>query len=185
MKNIFFKTLPVVAFSLAIVSCEPNAPVEKTTFLETKTITLEDTLSNGLKIEGDAHSGKYFSRTDSASIYGCGTIFNIPDSLLQYDIKIKFNGWVRIGDLSKDKKFAFSLEGSDGKSIVWEQIDFKKRITETNKWINVIDSVLIPGNMITKSNLIIKTFSYNPDGHSTLDCDDIELTFNKIEKKLE
>jgi hypothetical protein len=41
---------------------------------------------------------------------------------------------------------------------------------------------MFSGALIGKSGLIIKTYSFNPDGKSTLDCDDVELVFSIIEK---
>jgi hypothetical protein len=180
------KSLKFISASLLISStilytnCSPSGDSvqEKITFLEKHTLDMEDSTLVG----GDAHGGKYFSRADSANVYGKGMIFNIVDSLLQKDVRVKLNGWVRIGDLSTDKKFAFSLEDGSGKSLHWTQIDFRSHVSETNKWVNVKDSVTIPGNLINQGGMIIKTYSYNPDGKSTLDCDDIELSYNKVER---
>jgi len=170
---------------LIVTFCAPPKEMEKTTFLAKNVINLEDTTTTG-KIEGDAHGGKYFSRADSANIYGAGISFNVPDSLLQKDIRVKINVWVRIGDLGADKKYAFSLEEpGTGAVSNWQQVDFRSHVAEANKWINVTDSVTIPGNFVNKAGLIIKTYSFNPEGKSTLDCDDIELSFYKVEKVME
>ena len=75
-----------------------------------------------------------------------------------------------------------SLEDSLGNCLHWTCIDFKKHIKETNKWCQVSDSIMFSGALISKSGLLIKTYSFNPDGKSTLDCDDVELVFSIIEK---
>jgi hypothetical protein len=186
MKTTPFKLIAasfLMSSSLVFTYCStgPDAIPEKITFLEKNTLNLEDSATT-YKTEGDAHGGKYFSRADSANIYGAGMVFNIPDSVLQKNIRIKFNGWVRLGDLSSDKKYAFSLEDGAGNMLNWQQIDFRNHIAEPNKWINITDSVTIPGNLINKQGLIVKTYSYNPDGKSQLDCDDIELSFYKVEQ---
>lgn len=185
MKITKLKVVVIALGALAFMfSCAPPKEVEKTTFISKSTIDLEDTLTIN-KTEGDAHGGKYFSRTDSSNIYGAGMIYNIPDSLQQKDIRVKINAWVRIGNLSTDKKYAFSLEDGAGNSLNWSQVDFRSHVAETNKWINVIDSVTVPGNFINKPGMVIKMYSFNPDGKSNLDCDDIELSFYKLEKVVE
>lgn len=183
MKKTNFKLVAaavILNLILILNACSPAKDVEKLTFLQKQTINLEDSATIN-KIEGDAHGGKYFSRADSSNIYGCGMIFNIPDSLMHSEIKVKINAWVRIGDLSTDKKYAFSLEDGVGNNLVWAQVDLRSHVAETNKWINVIDSVTFPGNLITNPGAIIKTYSYNPDGKSHLDCDDVELSFYKTQ----
>jgi hypothetical protein len=185
MKITKLKVVVVAIGALAFMfSCAPPKEVEKTTFISKLMIDLEDS-TFAFKTEGDAHGGKYFSRADSANVYGASMIYNIPDSLQQKDIRVKINAWVRIGNLSSDKKYAFSLEDGAGNSLNWSQVDFRSHVAETNKWINVIDSVTVPGNFINKPGMIIKTYSFNPDGKSNLDCDDIELSFYKLEKVIE
>jgi hypothetical protein len=184
ISKIKFATLIVLSVTIVLMSrCAPPKSEDKITFIEKRNIDLEDTLPNGKKIEGDAHGGKYFSRADSASIYGCGTIFKIQDSLLKKDLRVKMNAWFRVGNLQKDKKYAISLEDVNGQVINWSQIDLKSYVSEPNKWVNVIDSVTISGNLINNSGLLIKTYSFNPEAHSTLDADDVELSLYKVEKK--
>ena len=179
-RNLAYRFLVVLSVILA-VSCSNNErkTEEKSILVYTHSTNFEDTT---IKVEtkGDAHSGNFFSRADSANIYGSGFIFNVHDSLLQADVKIKFEGWVRVGDLSHNKEFALSLEDGNGHILKWEKIDFRSHIAETNKWIQVVDSVTFPANIINRNGLIIKSYSFNPDGKSTLDCDDVELLYYNI-----
>ncbi|MBI3519212.1 MAG: hypothetical protein HY062_07620 [Bacteroidetes bacterium] len=169
---------------LMMFSCSPPKEVEQATFLSKKTMDLEDSLTK-YKTEGDAHGGKYFTRADSANVYGQECTFNIPDSVQQKDLRVKVNVWARIGNLSSEKKYAFSLEDEAHNVLHWTQFDFRTHVSETNKWVNVIDSVTIPGNFVNKPGMIIKTYAFNPDGKSTLDCDDVEMSLYKIDKVLE
>lgn len=178
IKLIKFTTLLYCA--CVIFSCtKPES--EKVIILSKTFHGLEDT-SILNKTKGDAHAGNYFSRADSTNFYGVGTIYTIPDSLLNKDLYVKLNAWARIGDLSFDKKYAMSLEDSLGNCLHWTCIDLKKHIKETNKWCQVSDSIMFSSALIGKSGLLIKTYSFNPDGKSTLDCDDVELVFSIIEK---
>lgn len=175
VKNVF-----VFFLAFLLVSCDPPRN-EKITFLEKTYINLEAP-TGANRTEGDAHSGNYFSRADSANIYGIGMTYNIPDSLIEKTIRIKINTWVRVGDIVSDKKYAFSLEDGKGNCMDWVQVDFKEHIKEPNKWVNVIDSILFPGVLIDMPGMIIKMYSYNSSAKSTLDCDDLELSLYKIEK---
>lgn len=168
-----------------VSSCSQPKEVEKLTFLSKIVITNEDTTDGSQKFEGEAHSGKYFSHTDSLGKYGSTAVYKVPDSLMQTDIKVKVNMWVRQGDFNDKNQFAVSLEAPDNNIIQWSQIVMQPHITETHKWINVIDSVTIAGDLINKSGLIIKMFPFNPTGNSFMDVDDIELTIFKSEKTIE
>lgn len=174
----------VLTSGLLFTFCSPPKEIEKLTFLSKRSIDLEDSLTK-YKIEGDAHGGKYFSRADSSNVYGQESVYNIPDSLQQKDIRVKLSSWVRIGDLSTDKKYGFSLEDGANNVINWFQVDFRSHVSETNKWINVMDSITIPGNLINKPGMIVKMYPFNPDGKSHLDCDDIEMSFYKVDKIVE
>lgn len=179
------KQVLVVSIGLLFTYCAPPKEIEKATFLEKVTINNEDTITNITKKEGDAHGGKYYSQADSVNQYSSGNIFNINDSLSQKDLRVKLNAWVRLGDLNHDQKYAISLEDGKGKMLNWAEVNFRSHVSEANKWVNVIDSVTIPGNLINMSGMILKTFSFNPERKSFLDCDDVELSFYKVEKVTE
>ena len=87
MKTTPFKfiatSLLLISSSLLFTHCASSGDTiqEKITFIEKHAIDLEDSTMK-FKTEGEAHGGKYFSRADSANVYGVGMIFNIPDSML-------------------------------------------------------------------------------------------------------
>lgn len=171
-----------IGATVYFVSCAPSQEVEKLTFLQKIQITNEDTTDGSQKFQGDAHGGKYFSHTDSISgQYGSGTNFVIPDSLLKKTLRVKVNVWVKQGDFNEKNQFAVSLEDNEG-AVLWQAISFKNHITEINKWINVNDSITIPGDLINKSGLLIKMFPYNPETTSYLDVDDEEVSIYKVDK---
>ena len=185
MKTKAFKFISFGAIlfaGIAFTSCSTPEEIEEATLISKMTINNEDTTDGYQKYTGDAHGGKYYSHTDSAAMYGCGTVFNIPDSLVQKTVRVKVNMWVKQGDTNPKNQFAVSLE-APGTIIKWSQIDTQKHITEMNKWVNVIDSVTIPGDMINKSGLILKMFALNPDGTSYMDVDDVDISVYKIETK--
>lgn len=175
------KIILVFLFVQLIVCCDPPRN-EKITFLTKEFIDLEKPTGANRTL-GDAHSGSFFSRADSTNIYGVGMVYNISDSLIEKTIRVKINTWVRVGDVVSDKKYAFSLEDGKGNCMDWVQVDFRDYVDEPNEWVNVVDSVLFPGVLIDMPGMIIKMYSYNSSAKSTLDCDDVELSFYKVEKK--
>lgn len=175
----------VVSVGFVFTFCAPPVEVEKSNLLEKVVLNAEDTTAHPSKREGDAHSGKSFWRVDSNGVYGLVYIYQINDTLLQEDLKVKVNTWVRMADLNHDQKYAISLEDGKGATLNWSEINFRSHVGEVNKWVNVIDSVIIPANMINMSGMILKTFTYNPDAKSFLDCDDTELSFYNLEKVME
>jgi hypothetical protein len=185
IKPIKFSSLAAIAFiTISVVSCSPPEEVEQATLISKMTVSNEDTTDGLPKTAGDAHGGKYFSHTDNANMYGCGTVYNLPDSLVQKTIRVKVNMWVRQGDSNPKNQFAVSLEAPDKTIIKWSEIDTQKHVAEMNKWVNVIDSVTIPGDMINKAGLILKMFAYNPEGTSYMDVDDVDISVYKVEKKI-
>lgn len=181
--NLFdvIKIILVIFFAVLGASCDRTRN-EKITFLAQEFIDLEKS-TGANRTKGDAHSGSFFSRADSTNIYGVGMVYNIPDSLIEKTIRVKINTWVRVGDVVSDKKYAFSLEDGKGNCMDWVQVDFRDFVDEPNEWVNVVDSVLFPGVLIDMSGMIIKMYSYNSSAKSTLDCDDLELSLYKVEKK--
>ena len=188
MRKDYFKQasqILVLSTGLLFTFCAPPKEVEKLTLLEKTFLDGEDTIKESTKIEGDAHGGKFYTKADSANPYANGFLFNINDSLIQKDIRIKINTWVRLGDLHHDQKYGFTLEDGKGKALNWAEINFISHVSETNKWVNVIDSVTIPGNLINMSGMIMKAFTFNPEAKSFLDCDDTELLYYSVEKVVE
>lgn len=184
MKKNFLKLtskILILSSSVLFVFCGGPQQVEKVTMLNKVTINAEDTLPSPIKKEGDAHGGKYYWKIDSANVYGINYAYNIPDSVHNKNLRVKLDSWVRMTDLSHDQKYALSLEDGNGKVLKWSEVNFRNFVTEINKWVHVVDSIVVPGNFINTPGLIIKTYSYNPDAKATLDCDDVELTFSSIE----
>lgn len=184
-KSFFFGLISAVfASSLLFTSCSEPKEVEKITFLEKRIYTAEDsTIDLYLREKGDAHGGSYFSRTDSARTYGIGTMYFINDTTLNKDLRVKVNMWVRSNVAAPTCSYAVALHEGD-KVIGWYEIKMDKHIGEPNKWVNVIDSVTIPGNLISKPGLIVKTFSFNTFKNIVFDGDDLELSFSNVKKEM-
>lgn len=168
--------------SLFFFSCSEMQEVEKVTMLESKTADLEDTANfQPTRQSGEAHSGKFFSRTDSVNHYGASHVFPLHDSLIQSDIRIYVNVWMRSADLGQRHSFAVALH--DGDNVLnWTEFMVDKYNAQPNQWVNIKDSVTFMGNTISKPGMQIKAFPYNNNGKAILDADDIEVTLKKVDK---
>ncbi|MES2761456.1 MAG: hypothetical protein V4677_04585 [Bacteroidota bacterium] len=181
-KTLFSTCGALVFAAVAFVSCSTTQETEILTLIDKIQVTNEDTTDGSQKFVGDAHGGKYFSHTDSASgQYGTCTVYNIHDSLMQKGIRVKINMWVKQGAFSESNQFAVSLQDNEG-IIKWEAIALKNHLGEDNKWINVIDSISFPQELVNKNGLYLKMFLFNPDLKSYLDVDDEEISIYKVDK---
>jgi hypothetical protein len=186
-KKVFaFSVLPALLMGCFLFSsCSEPKEVEKITFLEKRNYTAEDSVIDLYPREkGEAHGGSYFSRTDSSRNYGIGTTFAINDSCINKDLRVKFNVWVRSNQAAPQAVYAIALHDGD-KVTSWHEVKFDKYIKETNKWLNITDSITIPANAINKPGLIIKTFTFNTQKQLIVDSDDLELTFSNVRKEIE
>lgn len=175
----------VFACNLVFTSCSEPKEVEKVTFLEKRVFTAEDSVIDlYARTKGDAHSGSYFSRTDSTNQYGIGTTFTLADSCVNKDIRIKINLWARSSKASPDCVYALGLY--DGTNLIsWNEIKLNKHIVAENKWVNVIDSLTIPGAQVTKGGMVITAFTFNTQKQIVLDSDDLEISLMSVSKELE
>lgn len=183
IKTLKLGSFAAIAFVAAsVVSCSPPEEVEQATLISKMTVSNEDTTSTEPRTAGDAHGGKYFTHTDKENPYGSGIVYSVPDSLIQKDVRIKVNMWVRQGDTNPKNQFALALQAGND-MVLWSEIRTQKYVTEVNKWTNINDSVTIPGNVMNKAGLIIKMFPFNAEGTSYMDVDDVDISVYKVEKK--
>jgi hypothetical protein len=174
----------VFACNLVFTSCSEPKEVEKVTFLEKRVFTAEDSIIDLYpRMKGEAHGGTYFSRTDSTNQYGIGTVYNVNDTTLNKDLRIKINFWARANKSNPDCLYILSLQEGD-KIISWNEVKIIDKVTEANKWININDSITIPGNLINKPGLIVKAYTFNTKKDVSLDGDDLELVFSNVKKEL-
>lgn len=178
----------VFVSNFVFTSCSEPKEVEKVTFLEKRVFTGEDSLIDTYpRTKGEAHSGNYFSRTDSVYQYGMGTFIQVNDTNINKDHRINVNFWARTNVV--DKRFSVAIALHDGDNVVfWQEVEASNYVKEPNKWINIIDSVTVPANLINKPGLILKTFAFNKNNQAktiVYDCDDLEVTYKTVTKVLE
>jgi hypothetical protein len=175
----------VLFVGFLISSCSEPKEVEIITFLEKRNYTAEDSVIDLYPREkGEAHGGNFFSRTDSSRNYGIGTTYAVNDTCINKDLRVKFNIWLRSNQSAPQAVYAIALHDGD-KVVSWNEVKFDKYIKETNKWLNVSDSITIPASAINKPGLIVKTFTFNTQKQLIVDSDDLELTFSNVRKEIE
>jgi hypothetical protein len=181
-KSILFAAIAVMGIS--VISCSSPTEVEKTTLIHKISISNEDTTDGSQKYTVDPHSGKFCAHTDSLEHYGSGVVFTIPDSLIQKSIRVKVNTWIKQSASSPKNQYAVSLEAPDRTIIQWNGIVTDRHVSEFNKWVNLNDSITIPADLINKSGLNLRMFPYNPEGKTSMDIDDTEISIYKVEKEM-
>lgn len=174
----------VFACNLVFTSCSEPKEVEKITFLEKRVYTGEDsTIDLYYRLKGEAHGGAYFSRADSVYQYGIGSTYNINDTTVNKDLRVKLNFWAKANLAAPNCVYAVALHDGD-KVVLWNQIKMDKYIVEPNKWVNVMDSVTISGALINKPGLTVRFFTFNTDKNVVFDGDDLEVTFMNVKKEI-
>ena len=118
--------------------------------LENDTLTVEKT-----RRLNNAHSGKYYSSTDSISKYGVGFCKTIPDSLLGHNLSVYVSVWVRENLLPVEGEIGVSLNVGD-QVIDWKSIKQKDIAYKQGEWIQIKDSLFYPSKLISKKKLVLK-----------------------------
>ncbi len=180
-KIIFFGAI----FSSLILlnSCDDQPDItEKSVVIATLSANAEDTLiDKASRFEGEAHGGKFVYRTDSAVEYAVPFIYELNDSLINSDLRVIVNFWARAKTPLKGDGFAMSFQDKEN-IILWSNFDPIVYGAKPNEWINVIDSINITGNMVSKSGLLFRCFAYNPNKKTIMDFDDVSITIKKTVK---
>lgn len=124
----------------------------------------------------DAHSGKIFSRADSAVNFGFGYSYNLPDSLIGKNLFIQMDSWVRTGDISNYCELVISARSGDS-LMLWQGSGVRELIRSPNEWTNIKALVSLPGTMTSKKNFCVVILAHNIDAKSYFDVDDVNITF--------
>lgn len=179
--KLFFGTILISAAFLTSCSDEPEE-IEKTTTIATISANAEDSLiTPDGRFHGGAHSGQYIYRTDSAYQYAATMRYDINDSLINSSLRVIINFWAKADNPIKGDGIAISFQ-DDEQSYIWANIDPIAFGAKPNEWLNIIDSVTIPSDKVSKKGLFFKFFAYNPNKKAIMDIDDINIKIKKVEK---
>lgn len=173
----------IVLFVSLLSSCSEEAPRQK--FKHVETIDLDRSFINlQTIIEGDAHTGKKFSRADVGNNFGLGYSYLIPDTLKGKDLLVTINAWVRTGDLGNNCDVILSSTSNDS-ILLWTGCSIKDFLRNPNEWTTITKSVVVPAAVTSKNNAYINVIGHNIDAKSFLDIDDLVIEYKEIESEKE
>lgn len=172
MKNLFV----LLATIMFLISCEEEVSPPKYKYIQN--LDLDHGLLNYQSyINGDdAHSGRFFSRADSAINFGFFYSYIIPDSLIGKNLFVNVDAWVRNGDLSNQCEFIVSAKSKDS-LLLWQSCDVRQTIKAANEWVNIKKIVSLPSSMTSLPNFRVDLLAHNIDAKSYFDVDDVNITF--------
>jgi len=121
-----------------------------------------------------AHSGLYFSQTDSIKPYGLGIEQSFPDDLIRKNTMVRISGYVKSSAKNNRAMFVVTLINDD-ETLLWKGIPLAPVFKEENTWYHFSDSVLIPANLTVESK--IKAYLWNQDKTAVTGIDDLRFEF--------
>lgn len=171
------KLLTLAIISLFLIGCEDEEAVQSK-FKHTQNLDFDHGLLNyqSYRDGDDAHSGRIFSRADSAVNFGFWYSYIIPDSLIGKNIFVDMDAWVRTGNISNFCEIIVSVRSNDS-LMLWQGCGVRDIIKAPNEWANVKGLVSIPSSMTSKNNLCISILAHNIDAKSYFDVDDARIVF--------
>jgi hypothetical protein len=181
MKISLINNLVYVILIISFISCYTK-PIEKQTYIEKYMVSFEDsTFFTGFRMPDSSKSGNFISRISNNISFGGGINFKIPDSLVNKNIKIIFNGKVRANETNTfGHLLAITLNSVD-KQLHWQQLEMDSYVKTKDTWNLMKDSTLISADKNTQLGCEIRIFGFNASKKAYMDYDDVEVSFYEVE----
>lgn len=170
------KLLALAIISFFLTNCEDEAGPSKYKYVQN--LDFDHGLLNypSYRDGADAHSGRIFSRADSAVNFGFGYSYTIPDSLVGKNLFIDIDAWVRTGNIANFCELIVSARSGDS-LMLWQGCGARETIKAPNEWANIKRLIALPSGMTSKKNFSVVILAHNIDAKSYFDVDDAKLTF--------
>jgi hypothetical protein len=179
MIKLFINIGSVALFVSVLISCSEEISTQK--YRHVETIDLDHGLFNlHTIIEGDAHSGKKFSRADVGNNFGLGYSLALPDTLIGKSMAVNVSGWTRTGDLSNGCDLVLTVTSNDS-ILLWSGCMAKEVMKNPNEWSFVSKEFVLPTEMTSKNNVYINVMAHNVEAKSFFDVDDIKVEYKEID----
>lgn len=134
-------------------------------------------LGEATKVQGDAHSGQFFSRVTAANPYGIGYVIHVPDSVPGDIVKVIVQGWVRSSAGQSKGTFVTSTSRRDS-MLSWNYMMVRKFMYEPNTWNFFKDSMFVTRTINgLRFDKIAVFANLDPGVQETFDVDDLTVTF--------
>lgn len=127
-----------------------------------------------IKENSNAHSGKFVSIINTPTPVSIGIVKQIKEISDEPIDSVTISFWAFLKSANIEAKTVFNINDRNGKSIVWLGYPLKEKIKETNRWVEVKETLQFPANTDKQSMLGI--FVWNPSIEEIL-IDDFQITF--------
>jgi hypothetical protein len=173
------KTILFLCTAVLLASCGDDS-VRPCPFKHIEKLDIDNGIINyHTYMEGDAHSGKKFSRAAAGEpSFGFGYIYQLPDTLKGETVIVDIDSWVRTGDLANNCEMIVSVKAGDS-LLIWQGLGIKNAIKNANEWTNAKGFVLIPPTMTNLGQMTISVLAHNVDGKSFFDVDDCQISISQ------
>ena len=126
--------------------------------------------------KGLAHSGKYFSKTDSINQFSYG-FKSIKNSISEKDLKkVTVNVWILAKDPNTKAVLVTQILRNDS-NFNWQKSSIKNFIVQPSTWVNMKASFNLPKDIKPKDKILI--YVWNSNEKAEVDVDDFEVQFYK------
>jgi hypothetical protein len=167
----------VLGCSWFITACEKPYYDELRT-IQTWHLSYDDSLHALNSRFAKPFAGKGFSRINEAHQSGDDLIYYIPDSLIQKDIRICIDGYMRSGALKAQTSVAFSFE--KGNVFYWNCFRLKELFSDTGVWVHWSDSTQVPAGINSVPGARVVIYGSLLGGRKYLDMDEINITLKEV-----
>ena len=172
MKRILFALL---AFSvLAVCSCNKKKVIHNDLYYSNDLENVKGWIDNTTIVRGNAHSGNYYSVTDSSRRYSF--TFKLPVSSIS-DKPLK-KADVTLWAYVKNKNFDGSVVTCimrDNNNVYWNSSDLKTFCKKPEEWFKATAYLRFPANIEKTDKVLI--YLWNVDGKTEIRMDDMEIQF--------
>ncbi len=126
-----------------------------------------------------AHSGVFSNKLDTAHQYGQTLRLRLREVDPSPLRKVKGTFWCYVKNLNAKGKIAISIDGSDGKNILWTSKEIMDFVKVPNKWTEInIEWGINHAPGLNNVNNMISIFPWN-QGKEEIFVDDINVEFVK------
>lgn len=175
---LFFSSVLICFF---IAGCGDDN-VESAAFKHSINLTMDNLRNLYTIVESpNAHSGKKICRVDSGQHYGLIYTINVPDSIVEKEISVSIDAWVRTGSKDNNCAIVCSVTNAKDSILYWQELSALTVINQPNEWSNLGGNLTIPSSAIP-FNTKINVFCFNGSARSYFEVDDLNVTFTEAEK---
>ncbi len=124
--------------------------------------------------QGNAHSGNYYSTTDSAWQFSQTFVLHAGEISAKPLKKVDVSVWANVSKDHFNGCIVTCITRNDS-TIFWASSDLKNFYKKTGEWFQANASFNLPASIIQSDK--VKIYVWNVDGKSEIKMDDMEIQF--------